>query len=243
MNVREVCMSLLEFSERYFRLIESSVPPPQWVPWDNRYNWRYVEQLPSQILVQKLARQITGLKAVDVLILKGLLQEVGVMFRVLDEISEDVSFISLAISNNDWTKNHRQYAEYFWSENEDDLQPTVQRKKIRAYINRIFDQPDPSSADAVGRTLHRAFSDYIHARSAPTMGMVSGPPALFHLDGITEGQTRQQYVDQISSYYYRSAMSIAMAARATLPDNENTACYNEFSEFEHRHRSMLFPSG
>lgn len=240
-TIRNTCLALQEFCEQQFRLIESAVPPPQWVPWGNAYNWRYTEQTPTQMLVQKLARQITGLKALDVLLAEGLLQEAGIMFRVLDEISEDVLFVTTALVNNAWTENHTKYAAYFWCEDESDQQPPLRRKTIRAFANRVFNQQDPSSADAVGRNLHRAFSDFIHARSAPTMGMVSGPPAKFHLDGITDTSARSQYIEQAPCYYYRAAVSVAVVAKVVLSDELNAACYAELSDFERQHAALLFP--
>jgi hypothetical protein len=243
MAVREACFAMLAFAESHFRQIEGSVPPPQWVPWDGKFNWRYQEKLPTQILVQKMARQITGLKAADELLLKGLLQELGVMFRVLDELEEDISFLSLALANGTWYKLHDSYAEYFWSEDDDDRQPPVQRKKIRAFVNRVFDMPDPSSADAVGRTIHRAFSDYVHARSAPTMGMVSGPPARFHLDGITDISAKHNYVEQMPSYFYRAAASIVLIAKVALGDQENDECYEQFRSLEQQYSEIIFPNG
>lgn len=90
MTIRETCLSTLAVCEEHFRLIEAAVPSAQWVEWEGSFNWRFIEQLPAQMLLQKLARQITGLKAADVLLNAGLLQEVGTTFRMLDEISEDI---------------------------------------------------------------------------------------------------------------------------------------------------------
>lgn len=189
-----------------------------------------------------MARQITGLRAADELLLKGLLQEVGVMVRVLDEIEEDISFLSLALANGVWSSPHDSYAEYFWSEGDKDRQPPVQRKKIRAFVNRVFEMPDPSTADNVSRTIHRAFSDYVHARSAPTMGMVSGPPAQFHLDGITDSSAQHNYVQQMPSYFYRAAASIVLIAKVTLGQEENDECYLPFRSLERQHARILFPN-
>lgn len=240
-ELRTLCLRLLEFCERHFRLLENSVPAPQWVPWGDEYNWRYVEKLPKQMVVQKLARQVTGLKTIDHLILQGFLQEVGIMFRVLDELSEDVFYVSLAMANGNWTENHAKYSDYFWSEDDDDKQPPVPRKKIRAYINRVFELPDPSSADAVGRTLHKAYSDFVHARSAPTMGMVCGPPAKFVLEGIVDVYAQQRYIEQMPSYFYRAATSTAVATKALLTEDQNSECYAEFCAFERENSALLFP--
>ena len=239
--MRDICLALLEFIETNFRQIEALIPPPQWVPWDNKFNWRYQEKLPVQILIQKMARQVTGLKAADVLLSEGLLQEVGVMFRVLDEIEEDISFLALGLANGKWSALHNSYAEYFWVEDDNDRQQPVQRKRIRAFVNRVFDMPDPSSADAVGRTIHRAYSDFVHARSGPTMGMVSGPPAQFDLNGITDRLARRSYVEQMPSYFYRATVSIVMIAKVVLSETDHAECYSQFRLLEQRFGEVLFP--
>lgn len=242
MTIRDICLSTLEICERHFRLIEAAVPPPQWVEWENSYNWRFVERAPTQMLLQKLARQITGLKSADLLLQAGLLQEVGAAFRTLDEISEDILYISLGLSKGNWTENHDKYADYFWSESEDDHQPPVRRKNIRAFINRVYDIPNPSGADQAGRTLHKAFSDYIHARSAPIMSMVVGPPARFDLNGITNTIARNPYAQQIPSYFYRALLSTSFIARVALADEANAACYNAVIDFEREHGHLVLPA-
>jgi hypothetical protein len=239
--MKNSCMALLDFTERFFREIESATPPPQWVPWEDKFNWRYREKLPSQILVQKIARQISGLKAADLLLSNGLLQELGVIFRVLDEIQEDVMFLSLGLATGKWSKKHQNYAEHFWSEDDDGPIPQVPRKNIRAFVNRVFSQPDPSTADSVGRTLHQAYSDFVHARSAPTMGMVVGPPPQYELDGIFDGPARRQYIEQMPSYYYRGAISVVTSAKVTLPDTAHQRCFDAFHLLERQHAAILFP--
>ncbi|MGK6355262.1 hypothetical protein ACMGDH_08535 [Sphingomonas sp. DT-207] len=129
--MRKACLDALQIGETYFRVAEAHIPPAQWVPWENAYNWRFVEKQPQQALLQKLARSITGLKCIDYLIAKGFLQEVGLMFRVLDELSEDISYISLAIVHSRWTDQHDAYLEYFWREGEADGPPQ--------FVGRIFE--------------------------------------------------------------------------------------------------------
>ena len=133
---REACLEALELGRRHFKTLESKIPPAKWVSWENDFNWRFTEQRTEQLLLQKLARQISGVQSIDLLLLAGHLQEVGVLYRMLDEIAEDILFLVLGTLRNDWTPLHDSYVRYFWSENGDDKQPPVQRKKIRAYVLR-----------------------------------------------------------------------------------------------------------
>jgi hypothetical protein len=68
------------------------VPPPKQRPWKNGFVFRYTEKTIQQAIIQKLARTISGLYAIDLLLDRGLFQEQGMVQRVLDEIEEDIVF-------------------------------------------------------------------------------------------------------------------------------------------------------
>ncbi len=242
MNLRATCLLFLEFCERHFRSLEIAIPAPQWVPWQNGYNWRYVERTTEQILLQKLARQISGVRAADTLFLQGHLLETGCLFRILDEIHEDILYLTSGVISGHWTENHRKYCEYFWSESDDDKEPPVRRKSIRAFVHRAFGQADPSSADANGRLIHKTFSDFVHARSAPSRAMVAGMPPKFLLDGIHDGPTRAQFVEQMPCYFYRCSISVLSIARIVFDDGQNNQCYAEFKKLEAENANLLFGS-
>lgn len=240
-EARSACTDALQRSEMIFRTIENATPPPQWVPWDIDHNWRYVEKLPIQALVQKLARQISGVRTLDLLLANGFLQEVGLLFRTLDEIGEDVAFISLGLLTSNWTRKHVKYLDYFWSESDHEAHCPVRRKDIRAFVNRAVGQPDPSTADRVGRLIYKTYSDFAHARSAPIMAMVSGPPAKFHLTGIRAAQAVWPYLEQMPSYFYRCLASAVMIAKVCPSDIAETNAFESMREFEVTYEALLFP--
>lgn len=66
--------------------------------------------------MQKLARLLSGLNSVEVLLERGLFQEQGMVQRAVDEIKEDVWFLSLAVIKNDMTSRHTEYLQYFYAE-------------------------------------------------------------------------------------------------------------------------------
>jgi hypothetical protein len=99
-----------------FQRLEQQVPPPQKQPWKDSFVFRYKEQTIEQALIQKLARSISGLHAVDMLLLHGLLQEQGVIHRTLDEIHQDIFFLAAAVTNDSVTERHKQYLASFWAE-------------------------------------------------------------------------------------------------------------------------------
>jgi len=54
--------------ERAFRRLERQVPPPVEQPWKDGFVLRYRERTIEQALIRKLARQVSGLYAIDALL-------------------------------------------------------------------------------------------------------------------------------------------------------------------------------
>jgi hypothetical protein len=100
--------------ENAFRRLEAKVPPPIRKTYLDRFVFRYAEQTIQQAIVQKLARMISGLHAVETLLERGLFQEQGMVQRGLDEIGEDIGFLSLGVIRNDITPLHTQFLGYFF---------------------------------------------------------------------------------------------------------------------------------
>ena len=82
-------------------LLAERVPPPQKVAFKTSFVFRYVEQLPKQALVQKLARVVTTLQAATVLMQHGFVQEQGALQRVIHEIHEDITFLAYGVMFDD----------------------------------------------------------------------------------------------------------------------------------------------
>ncbi|MGZ8302928.1 MAG: hypothetical protein ACXW2U_10125 [Telluria sp.] len=98
----------VEVMTRAFQHLESFIPKPEQVPHGNSFVFRYANKGIHEALLQKLARSISGLNAVAVLLNAGYLQEVGVLFRTLDEIHEDMFFLATAETNGARTDRHTQ---------------------------------------------------------------------------------------------------------------------------------------
>lgn len=233
-----------------FQALESATPPPRMVETISGPALRYSEKLPSQALIQKLARYLSGVKAINVLLDRGLLQEQGAIQRILDEIGDDISFICLAVINDDWTDRHKVYLDAFWAEEFDhpeaikstQRRAMVKRRSIRAYINRAQGLMDPSTADAAGRVLHSVYSGYIHAASPQIMDMCRGFPPRFQVLGITDRYLTKSYTQGAWNYFYRGLMYTTMIATASgnaaLVD-ELHADMNEFERLSKKISSIV----
>jgi hypothetical protein len=127
----------LEHMERTVNQLANRVPRPQSVPFKDAFVFRYIEKTVHQALIQKLARLVSGLHAVRLLMEAGFVQEQAALQRVLDEITEDISFLSCSVIFGESTSLHKVYLDAFFQEefdpNDDETssleRPMIPRKK------------------------------------------------------------------------------------------------------------------
>ena len=132
-----------------------------------------------QALVQKLARSVSTLRATTLLMEHGFVQEQAAMQRMLDELHEDIMFLSFGVIFEKWTPLHDKYLAAFYEEEFDkesaidstQKRPMIPRNKIRAWITSFDGGIDPSTANEVTRTISKTYSGYVHAASPQIMDM------------------------------------------------------------------------
>jgi len=202
---------VLEGLEGTFRQLEERVPPPVKVAHEDGFKLRYAEKTLEQVLLQKLARMISGLHAMTLLLDAGFCQETGILQRTLDDLEEDIMFLSIGSISGDWTDRHDQYLEHFWSEDLDG--GMVKRDKIRAYVNRAFGNDDPSSANDAGRELFKAYSGYVHAASVNIVDMCAGDPPRYHLAGMRDNPLYPDHLDDSWNQFFRALTSTVFIAK------------------------------
>jgi hypothetical protein len=159
-----------DYLEECFHYMEKHTPSPDIVEISGNKCLRYTEQLIETAIIQKLARYLSSLNAARLLLDNGYTQEVGVMFRTLDEIGEDIIFLCIPKTEGEFTEIHKRYLEYFYREEFDNPdnaflstqnRPTIPRKKIHAVIANIGKENlNPSDNQQNHRTLSQAYSGY-----------------------------------------------------------------------------------
>lgn len=221
--MREHFHEALTVMENSFERLEKQVQPPQIVKWLDSFVLRHMEQTIHQALIQKLARNISGLHAIDVLLSGGFLQEQGVLHRTLDEIREDIFFLAAALTNDKVTDLHRDYLAAFFAEEFDqenqDARPNrpnnVPRKKIRAYVTRILStDPNPSKLADMDEKIASAYSGFVHASSPQIMDMCVGVTPKFHISGMLGTSRMASSIRDAWNYYYRGLCSTTIVAKA-----------------------------
>lgn len=207
-----------------FRRFEAAVPPPRAVARGSSFVFRYENKGIHEALIQKLARYISGLNAAAVLLHAGFVQEIGVLFRTLDEIQEDILFLAVAETNGARTDRHAKYLDAFYAEavfsrpegsldiKKPDLVP---RKKIRAHTLSVLGAGvNTSSAASAGESVSTAYSGYVHAASENVMDMYGGSPPHFHLAGMSGTPRTVEMFEDADNYIYRGLMATIVVAKA-----------------------------
>ena len=177
------------------------------------------ETVPSRA---ELAEADYGASCDQRVAIRGLFQEQGLVQRAVDEIGEDVIFLSFGVINDDMTPRHQEYLKHFYAEEFED--PTdivgshasrgmVKRDKIRAYMTDALG-PDSSRANAVGRVMTKTYSGYVHAASPHIMDMCFGDPARFDITGLARDYRVQEHARDALNYFYRSLGATTFAAKA-----------------------------
>jgi hypothetical protein len=232
---------LILVCEQAFGVVEAKVPPPSWVSTTVGPTFRTVEKTAEQAIIQKLARLITSMRATLRLLESGLYQEVGVMFRILDEISEDITFLGQVPLNGCSTPLHQEYLDSFYQEEFDDPKnpmassqnrPTVSRRRIHAALAALPESPmNQSDAQELRQTLNKTFSGYVHGASHHILEMYGGNPPRFHLSGMLGTPRQPAFEKHALQYFYRgllTTMYVALAFKETTTVQDMYAFRSEF---------------
>ena len=205
--------NVTEVMEAAFRELEANVPAPvpirymlQWVP-------RYKEKSAQQAIIQKLARYISGLNALTILLSHGYGQEQGVLQRTLDEIGEDIMFLMLPSQNTTDEDLKSRYLKAFYQEEfEEGVAPIdsklrrdqIPRRKIRAFLER----QTPGMVDNASSVMSRTYSGFVHSASPHIMDMCDRS-GRFQVKGDLHPGIMISHIEDAWNYYYRGLMTTA----------------------------------
>ena len=209
--------------EDTLHVLVSRVPSPQPVTFKGSLVFRHVEKTVHQALLQKLARLVSGLHAARLLMEAGFVQEQAALQRILDEITEDISFLAFSVIFSDKTPLHQAYLDAFFQEEFDPNgtvvsssgRATIPRKKIRAYIDRLGSGPKSSSKHLdVTKIVSKTYSGYVHAASPQIMDMYGGSPPGFHVRGMRNTPRHREHRADLWNHFYRGILAFGFVAKA-----------------------------
>jgi len=231
------------FLEQCFHVLESPAPSP--VPTDlgGHIVLRYDVKSLDIAIIQKLARYISGLNASLILLEKGFTQELGALFRTLDEFHEDICFLALPkVSEMELTETHVKYLDDFFQEEFDvpnnailstQKRKTIPRKKIHAIIANFGNGGlNPHDGKELLRTISQTYSGYIHGASCHICEMIEGGSFKYYLSGMPGTYRQSEFEYNYWDYAYRGLITTVMAAKALGDGNIVDRCYKFIDHFE-----------
>jgi hypothetical protein len=216
---------MLDLMDRTFRDFERAMPnKPKLVKLSFGYAYRFQEKDIYQAMIQKLARVQSAVRAAQLLLNNGFVQEQVILHRVIDETNEDIMFLVYAVTNDSITDLHKRFLDAFWEEEIDESgtmidseqkRPMIPRKKIHAYLVKIEGlELDPSTHQEVIRTISKAYSGFVHGASPQIMDMYGGNPPYFHTKGMLGTPRMEEHADDLWNYVYRSFISHIAVGKA-----------------------------
>jgi hypothetical protein len=222
MDVLKVLEEAVSEIDACVQIIASDLPLPEQVPVLDSFQFRHRRRTLDLLWCIKAVRIASANNAALVLIRSGYILESYALCRMIDETSEDIWFMS-ALRGEAGQPDKLQtrfMTEFFQEEFEDPDDPLsttsrdrIQRKQIRAAISRLPGNPlDPSTHDAVGRSLYQAFSGFIHGAYVHVMHLFGGLPPHFHTRGMLRTPRMDECLKNQASYVSRSLMAIELVA-------------------------------
>ena len=139
----------------------------------------------------------------------------------LDEIGEDIMFLSFGAIDGNLDDLHMKYLQAFYQEEFDQPgnpleskqnRPMVSRKKIHAWLSRRNEVPiDPHSGSSILQTIHKTYSGYLHAASPHVMEMYDG--SRFVTGSLAISRNASAHQNDLKTYVYRAVMYFGLAAK------------------------------
>lgn len=209
---------LLDLLHQSFEILQHLVPVPTRVERMGGTTFRYSQRTPEQAALQKLARVLSGLTAMELLSLHGFFQEQAALQRVHDELTEDITFIALAIAFDQPCATLTQLLDAFYTETMSGRSNHTEtpkgpksppRKKVRARILALESGTEnPSCSVDAAALVSRTYSAFVHASSEAIMDMYDGASGRFLTRGMQASELAESHRADIENYYFRSVIAV-----------------------------------
>lgn len=186
-------------------------------------------QFRHETLTESLACYLKGIKCIStlnaaiVLLRQGYTQEVGALCRMIDDFCNEIFFLLLPQGKDSFSDDQIRFLENFFQEEFDkptdplgsaQKRDTLAVKKIHATFGKLAaGELNPSDAQEILRTVHQAFSGYIHGAYPHIMEMYGGNPPRFHVTGMLNTPRIPEWRGQIVGYVQRLIIASVFVAR------------------------------
>ncbi len=219
---------------------------------DNNYpRFRHREQSVGLAAYLKAVRIVSALNASLVLLEHGFIEELGILFRTIDESLEDIIFLLSPQADGGSSETQIKFLDEFYGEEFSDSKipfmsqqkrHRVPRRKVYAALGKITgDIVNPSDGAELHRTLNQAMSGFVHGAYPHIMELYGGNPPHFHLTGMLGTPIHESYIMQARHYYYRGIQALMLLSQAFQNETLATERLGLRNSFEKK--TNLKPTG
>jgi hypothetical protein len=211
---------VLETLRSGFAAMEDCAPKPVLRSRSGNLEVRYEHPSIYLAMFLKLARAISLLGGLRLMVQHGMVQEQGILQRAIDEADGDILCLSFG-DQNGIEPIHEELLQSFWAEEFDDAENvlrhkrrrTVPRKRVEAYNSRLLGAGDPSTAQSVDRVIQGVYSGFVHGASTHILDLYDPEAKHFRIAGLGNTPVRRSYIIDATNYPYRVLMSALMVSR------------------------------
>lgn len=231
MVIEDYLAHTLRRLEVYYAAMDAATGPVLFRDVGPYRQFRYQRPTESVACYLKGIKAISTLNACVLLLRAGHTQEVGALCRMVDDFCNEILFLIAPQAGDTFSVDQTRYLDNFFQEEFEQpgdplrspqKRDTVPMKKIFATFGKLAaGEVNPSDAQELLRTVHQAFSGYIHAAYPHIMEMYGGNPPRFHVSGMLGTPRIPEWQSQLVGYVQRLIMvSVFVARKLGVPDLE-----------------------
>jgi hypothetical protein len=204
---------LKSFAER---LRTESIGDPQWVQWEDVFE--YPHRTIEVVVILKIIRAAQGVHALNVLCREGLFVDMGAIYRCVGDCSAEVYFLLEKYPKQ--SSNVQKFLQEFFSKTIDGHltanEEPVQTKKIHnAMVRSLAGSEQDERVKQTLTNVYKTFSGYTHAGYSHIMQMYGGPKdnLTFNVSGIQSQFQRDRYMQLVIEAYESLLYVMAYVAK------------------------------
>jgi hypothetical protein len=188
------------------------------------YRLQFREEGPPALLVGKLVRAVSGIRAALVLADSGFITEAGALLRIVSDFCTEVDAVSHAVHSGDTPKAVTEFVQQYFvpkprtpEENEaaKKTRYVTREELLKVHVRRTQGTDiDGDHFRRLKRYLNVAFDAYVHGAYETTMELFDPKVGVFLMSGHPSADRRSEFHDAIAGKLHEVVVAIGLTAAA-----------------------------
>jgi len=177
------------------------------------FQYSHEDQGPPVVVLTRLVRLVSGLRAAKLLGERGFTQEMGTLLRTIDDFCDEVTFLIEGHGEDSPSTQGQKFVAHFFAEKlprKDELlerpkaPDRVKREKIRAGQSRLLQPDNPSFIQERVKAIDGAFDGFVHGGYPHVMELYHGREKAFLTNGMADTRNLTAMRNHLLFYVSRS---------------------------------------